>query len=118
MPDEIIEIVITAPDEEWLVAFTRRLIEQHLAAAGHHTTIRSLYTWNGETHDRGETRVALHTRALLFDTIASITADQHPYEVPCVIAVPVIDASDSYRSWVLDSTRSPSHSVPEPAGQA
>lgn len=36
MPDEdIIEVIITAPDETWLVDFTHRLIERHLAACGH-----------------------------------------------------------------------------------
>ena len=46
---DICEVVITAPDTEWLVAFTRRLVEDHLRAGGHHIErIRSVYRWRGE----------------------------------------------------------------------
>lgn len=104
MPEDLIEIVITAPDEDWLVAFTRRLVEQRLAACGHHTSIRSVYTWEGQIHNQQETRVALHTRAAHFETIVAITDAEHPYDVPCVISLPVTNASPAYRAWILNST--------------
>jgi periplasmic divalent cation tolerance protein len=62
-PDDVCEVVITAPDEAWLLDFTRHLVEARLAACGHHTPIRSIYTWAGAVHDEPETRVALHTRS-------------------------------------------------------
>ena len=102
--DDLVEVVITAPDEEWLVAFTRRLVERRLAASGHHTQIRSVYTWHGEIHDQHESRVALHTRARHFDAIVAATNAEHPYEVPCAISVPITNANPSYRAWILDST--------------
>ena len=112
MPDgELIEVVITAPDEGWLVAFTRRLVEQRLVACGHHTSIRSVYTWGDQIHDLHEARVALHTRAEHFDAISVLTNTEHPYEVPCVIAVSIAHASPSYRRWVLAAT-TPGHVGP------
>lgn len=106
MPDDadLVEVVITAPDEEWLLAFTRRLVEQRLAACGQHTPIRSVYTWQGQLHDEHESRVALHTRAAHFDAIVALTNAEHPYEVPCVISLPITNANPSYRTWILDST--------------
>jgi hypothetical protein len=33
--DELCEVVITTPDSDWLVEFTRRLVEDRLAASAH-----------------------------------------------------------------------------------
>ena len=46
-PDEVCEVIITAPDEAWLLDFTRYLVGGRLAACGHHTPIRSICTWAG-----------------------------------------------------------------------
>jgi len=66
--------------------------------------IRSVYTWHGEVYDKHESIVALHTRASPFDAIAALTRAEHPYDVPCVLSVPISNASPSYREWVLTST--------------
>lgn len=105
MPDDdIVEVIITAPDEDWLLDFTRQLVEKHLAAGGHHSPIRSIYTWGGATHDEDETRVALHTRASHVQAIIEVTNAAHPYEVPCVVSLPITNANPAYQAWVLDAT--------------
>lgn len=44
--DEVCEIVVTAPDAEWLIEFGRRLVTDRLAASVHNLTpIRSIYEW-------------------------------------------------------------------------
>jgi periplasmic divalent cation tolerance protein len=105
-PDEVCEVVITAPDEAWLLDFTRHLVEARLAACGHHMPIQSVYTWAGAIQDDRETRVALHTRTSCVPAIIAITNDRHPYDVPCVIASPITEANPAYRAWILDSTQS------------
>ena len=97
-------MVITAPDEAWLLEFTRRLVDARLAACGHHSAIRSIYTWSGAIEDQPETRVALHTRASCVPGIITRTNQQHPYDVPCVIALPITEASPTYRDWILAAT--------------
>jgi periplasmic divalent cation tolerance protein len=103
--EDVCEVVITAPDEAWSVEFTRFLVEQGLAAAGHHQPIRSLYTWRGAVYDRTETRIALHTREALVPAIIEETNRHHPYEVPCVVALPFIAADPTYADWIRESTR-------------
>ncbi len=103
-PEEVCEVIITAPDEAWLLDFTRHLVEARLAACGHHKPIRSIYTWAGAVQDESETRVALHTRSSCVPAIIAITNDQHPYDVPCVIALPITQADPAYRASILDST--------------
>lgn len=105
MTTEICEVIITAPDADWLAAFTRRLVDDQLAACGHNiAAIRSIYRWQGATHDEQEARVALHTRTDLVPAIVDRANAEHPYEVPCVIATPVVAGNPAYVQWVLDET--------------
>ena len=103
--EQICEVVITAADPEWLAAFTTRLVEDRLAACGHLSTpIRSIYRWEGAVHDEAEARVALHTRASLVPQIVARADAEHPYDVPCVLALPVADGNPAYLDWVISQT--------------
>jgi periplasmic divalent cation tolerance protein len=57
--------------------------------------------------DDAEARVALHTRRSLVPAIIERASVDHPYEVPCVIALPIIDGNPAYLDWIKESTRSP-----------
>ena len=103
--DDICEVVVTAADPEWLAAFTRRLVEDRLAACGHQTAaIRSIYRWDGAVQDDPEARVALHTRTALVPAIVARADAEHPYDVPCVIAMPIVAANPAYADWVRAET--------------
>jgi periplasmic divalent cation tolerance protein len=105
---EICEVVVTADDADWLAGFARRMVEDRLAACGHHiTAIRSVYRWQGEVHDEPEARVALHTRTALVPAIVERAGRDHPYDVPCVIALPVAGGNPAYVQWVLEETLRP-----------
>ena len=108
MPDAVCEVVITADDEGWLIDFTRSLVRDRLVACGQHITpVRSIYLWQGAVEENLETRVALHTRASLVPAILERTRAEHPYDVPCILALPVEQANPDYLAWVLSSTRTP-----------
>ena len=105
MAADICEVVITAADADWLAGFTRRLVEDRLAACGHQiAAIRSIYRWDGAVRDDPEARVALHTRTALVDAIVARADAEHPYDVPCVIALPVVAANPAYAEWVRAET--------------
>ncbi|GIJ27726.1 hypothetical protein Vqi01_28880 [Micromonospora qiuiae] len=102
---DVVEVIITGPDADWLAAFTRRVVDDRLAACGHNLAqIRSIYRWQGSVHDEPEARVALHTRASLVERITARANEEHPYDVPCVIALPVVSGNPAYLQWVLDET--------------
>ena len=105
MADDLCEVVITAPDPDWLANFTRQLVQDRLAASGHHITpIRSIYRWQGEIYDRTEARVALHTRSDLVPRIVERVNHEHPYEVPGLVVLPMIDGNPAYLQWIRDET--------------
>ena len=108
MDEECCEVVITAADAEWLAGFTHRLVADRLAACGHLVpAIRSVYRWQGTIEDEPEARVALHTRAALVPQIVARADAEHPYEVPCVLALPVTGGNPAYLDWVRAETRAP-----------
>jgi periplasmic divalent cation tolerance protein len=105
MNDEVCEVVITGPSQEWVAAFTRQLVDDRLAACGHTINlIRSIYRWEDRVHDETEARVALHTRRSLVSAIVERAIRDHPYDAPCVIAVPIVDGNPAYVDWVLSET--------------
>jgi periplasmic divalent cation tolerance protein len=105
MSDEVCEVVITGPTQEWVVTFTRQLVDDRLAACGHTiNVIRSIYRWDDKVHDETEARVALHTRRSLVSVIVDRANRDHPYDVPCVIALPIVDGHREYIEWILRQT--------------
>jgi periplasmic divalent cation tolerance protein len=108
MSTEMVEVVITADNAEWLANFTRSLVDDRLAACGQNiAAIRSIYRWDGEIQDEPEARVALHTRPSLVDAIVERANRDHPYDVPCVLALPVLSGNPAYVEWVMKETREP-----------
>jgi periplasmic divalent cation tolerance protein len=108
MGEQFCEVVVTAADPEWLAGFTRTLVDERHAACGHQiTAVRSVYRWAGEVHDEPEARVALHTRLSLVPAITARADELHPYDVPCVIALPLAGGNPAYLRWIADETREP-----------
>ncbi len=105
---EIVEVIVTADNPEWLITFSRKLVEERLVACGQHfTPIRSIYRWEGGVQDDDEIRVAYHTQATLVSDLIDRIQQEHPYEVPCILVVPIVEANPDYVEWVRNETGSP-----------
>jgi periplasmic divalent cation tolerance protein len=106
--EDFCEVVVTAADADQLAGLTRTLVEERLAACGHQiAAIRSVYRWDGAVHDEPEARVALHTRRSLIEALTARVVDLHPYDVPCVIALPLVGGNPAYLRWIADETAAP-----------
>ncbi len=101
MTNDICEVIVTADNPDWLVSFTRSLVEDRLCACAQHVApIRSIYRWEGEIQDDTEARVALHTHADLVPQLIERIRRDHPYDVPCILVFPVTNANPDYADWV------------------
>ncbi|MHC5259157.1 divalent-cation tolerance protein CutA [Streptomyces sp. UC4497] len=99
---DVCAVLITAPDAEWLTSFVRGLVSDRLCAVAHVSPIQSIYRWNGEVHDTSEALATLRTVKDRVPEIAARTRSEHPYEVPSIIAIPISDATDAYRAWIIE----------------
>ena len=105
MSDALIEVEVTCPDMASAEAVARAALEARLAACANIAAgLRSLYRWEGRIEDEGELTVKLKTRAELFDRLAEAVAAAHPYDVPAILALPILRANGAYAAWVLAET--------------
>lgn len=101
---ELCEVVITAPDPDWLIALTRQLVADGLCASVHNFPVRSIYRWRGDVYDRIEGRASLHTRTALVAQIVERVKAQHPYEIPGISTRPIEGGNPEYLAWILSET--------------
>ena len=106
MQNKYIVVFITAPSEEVGRGIAQVLLEKKLAACVNIVApINSLYVWQGETHDDQEVLLIVKTRAGLFEgeLIPAVKA-AHPYDVPEIIALPVLLGDQDYLDWIEAET--------------
>lgn len=104
----IVDVSITGPDPDWLAEHVRQLVDDGLAASGNVIpSIRSIYRWQGATHDGTEAYAIIHTRAEHVPAIIERTNAGHPYETVHILATEIVDADPDYRQWVIDETAQP-----------
>jgi periplasmic divalent cation tolerance protein len=110
-PSELCEVVITAPDPEWLKAFTRKLVEDRLCASVHNfAPVQSIYRWRGEIYERTEGRASLHTSRTRVPEIIARARREHPYEVPGISTRVIDGGNPDYLAWIAEET-APSHNT-------
>lgn len=97
---ELCEVIITAPDPDWLKDFSRKLVEQRLRASAHNfAPVQSIY-------ERTEGRVSLHTRRDRMMEIVALAKQEHPYEVPGISTRTITDGNPDYLAWIAQETAS------------
>jgi periplasmic divalent cation tolerance protein len=100
-----VQIQFAIDDPARADAMVESLLDRHLVACGQRTgPIRSRYRWRGSLEEAEEWLVLLKTRTELTDRVIEAVVDQHPYETPEVIAVPVVGGAPDYLEWIDQST--------------
>ncbi|HLE50903.1 MAG TPA: divalent-cation tolerance protein CutA [Anaerolineales bacterium] len=102
MDNQYIIAFITTPTKEVGEKIANALLDKKLAACVNLISpIRSLYIWNGSTNTDEETLLVVKTRADLFtDQLIPAVKAVHPYEVPEIIALPIVMGSSDYLQWI------------------
>ena len=99
-------LVLTAmPERTGAEALARELLAARLAACIQiGTAVRSLYHWRGEIETADEIPMAIKTRAELYARVEAAIRQNHPYELPEIVAVPICDALPAYLDWITTET--------------
>jgi len=102
---EPIIVYITASSEEEAAGLARTLVEAKLAACVNMlSNVRSIYSWQGNIEDDRELLMIVKTQRHLFDRLAVKVREIHSYDVPEIIAIPIIEGSPDYLRWLQEST--------------
>ena len=103
MKDAVV-VMVTMPNGEIAADLTGILVREGLAACGNVVPgVRSIYMWNGALHDESEVMVMFKTAASKSRELCDRIVELHPYEVPEVLVLPVVDGNEAYLAWVQAS---------------
>lgn len=106
---QYIVIMNTCPDEELAQTLATGLVDNGLAACVNILPrLTSVYCWQGRRESENEVLLFIKTRQDLYPAVQDWILEHHSYEVPEVIAVPVISGLPSYLEWIDTQTRSQS----------
>jgi len=100
--DRVIVLVTAGSDEE-AHKIAELLVNAKTAACVNIVPgVDSLFRWRGKVESARESLLLVKTRASLFPEVVNLVKEIHSYEVPEIIALPIIGGSEDYLKW-LDS---------------
>jgi periplasmic divalent cation tolerance protein len=100
MTDKIV-ILSACDSEEQAARLARHLVELRLAACVNIVPgARSVYRWKGAIEESSEWLLVIKSRRDLFSALRSEIAKMHSYEVPELLALPVVEGSENYLAWM------------------
>lgn len=99
-------VLCTVPSAEVGTTLGKALVERRLAACVNLLgPIRSFYRWEGAVHDDPEHQLVIKTTRDRFDDLRDAIGELHPYDVPEILALPVVAGSPSYLEWLSQQVR-------------
>jgi periplasmic divalent cation tolerance protein len=100
MPDYI-QVITTTTRKAEAQSIARTLVEQRLAACVQVLgPITSTYWWQGAIETNHEWQCWIKSRRDLYEQIEQAIRQVHSYEVPEILAMPVVAGSASYLKWL------------------
>ena len=102
---DIIVVNCTVPDKKIAKEITKILMKHKLAACVSMVeNIKSIFSWDGEVCEEKEVLMMIKTRRANYGKIKLVIEDVHPYTVPEIIALPIVDCSEDYLKWLIKET--------------
>jgi len=103
-PQHII-VFITVADEEEARLISRVLLKQRKAACINIIPgVNSLFWWQEKIDSAEESLLVIKTRSVLLDEITQLVKEIHSYDVPEIIALPIIGGNKDYLEWIDNET--------------
>lgn len=100
MTDKIV-VLNTCASEREAERLARLLVDQRLAACVSVVPrLRSFYRWNGAVECADEWLLLIKSSRALFDRLCAAIGTAHSYEIPEVLALPVVAGSEPYLDWL------------------
>lgn len=93
---------ITTPDIDTARQIGRALVTEGLAACVNILPgMESLYRWQGAVERAAEVVLIAKCREGGFAALSARVGEMHPYDLPCIIALPVSDGLPAYLGWLV-----------------
>jgi periplasmic divalent cation tolerance protein len=98
-------VLTNCPDEEVANAIALAVVEAGLAACVNILPrVQSIYRWQGAVESASEIPLLIKTAAASYAALEAAIREQHPYDVPEIIALPITQGLPAYLNWVATET--------------
>ncbi|GGO28914.1 hypothetical protein GCM10010116_57970 [Microbispora rosea subsp. aerata] len=100
-----IEVHVTADTRREAERIASAVVARRLAACAQVTgPIASTYWWKGDVQRTQEWLLLMKTTADRFEDLAACVRELHSYEVPEIVAVPIVQGTPDYLEWIRRET--------------
>jgi len=98
--DKIVIFVTTSTEEEARRIAELLLDRRKAACVNIVPKVDSLFWWQGKLDSAQESLLIIKTKASLLPDVVSLVKGIHSYEVPEIIAMPIIGGNEDYLKWI------------------
>ena len=88
---------------EFAEQLATKLLQKKLVACCQIHKIRSHYSWKGNIENDDEWILNGKTIRKLYPKIEDVILEIHPYDVPEIISMAIVDVSDAYAEWLISN---------------
>lgn len=101
--DDFRVVFTTAGSQDQAVTIAQALVERRLAACVNvFSGMCSIYRWKGKLVEEDEKLLLIKTDQRRFPAVREAIRELHTYEVPEVLALPVLDGDRAYLDWIRE----------------
>lgn len=98
---DYIQVITTTEKKQDAQIIARELVEKRLAGCVQIVgPIESTYRWQGAIETCEEWQCAVKSRRDLYGQVEEAILRLHPYDVPEILAVPIVVGSRAYIEWL------------------
>ncbi|MFZ6725234.1 divalent-cation tolerance protein CutA [Undibacterium sp. MH2W] len=103
--DQVLLVITSCPDKTTALSLAQTLLEKKLAACVNvMPEVMSLYTWNEKQEVATEVLLQIKTTNHRYPELQACIVENHSYEVPEIIAMPIVEGLPAYLQWVHEQT--------------
>jgi len=105
MPTQKILVYVTTPTMEEASCLAGELVSSRLVASANIIPgMKSIFWWNGSTHNTEEVVLLAKTRKVLFEAVKDKIISMHSYQCPCIISFNIDEGYEPFISWIEEET--------------
>lgn len=98
-------VYVTAPTRDVALSLARAVVGERLAACANVLPgVTSVYWWDGKVNEDPEAVLVAKTRAELVEPLVERIRALHPYDCPCVVALPIEAGNPAFLDWIAAET--------------
>ena len=80
------------------------IVKSRLGACVTINQVHSIYFWEDEIKKEPEYQLTIKTQSALKDKLQKFILDNHSYDLPEVIFIPILEGASKYLNWITKNT--------------